>query len=122
MTSLRTQSCRHILLINTVPVVPPTVCQAPMRLRRSRPDPDTSALREKVAELKTSQWLQDRRLEDVHALIVLQPLLVGHPVLPLTGSALRPHCLTHLINDILINRRRRILEFGTGLSTILLAR
>src|SRR5690606_23059237 len=72
--------------------------------------------------LKTSQWLQDRRLEDVHALIVLQPLLVGHPVLPLTGSALRPHCLTHLINDILIHRRRRILEFGTGLSTILLAR
>lgn len=93
-----------------------------MLLSRSRPDPEHHALREHVDALKSSLWLQDRRMEDVHALAVLQPLLIGRPLLPITGSALRPHCLLHIFNDILINRRQRIIEFGTGISTLLLGR
>lgn len=59
-----------------------------MLLSRSRPDPEHHALREHVDALKSSLWLQDRRMEDVHALAVLQPLLIGRPLLPITGSAL----------------------------------
>lgn len=89
---------------------------------RPKPDPTIEALRERVDGLQSAQWLHQRRLEDIHALTVLQPLTVGWPLLPLTGSALRPHCLLHIFNDILVNGRRRIIEFGTGISTLLIAR
>lgn len=35
-------------------------------------------------------------------LTVLQPLMVG-PLLPLTGSALRPHCPLRILDYILVN-------------------
>jgi len=62
------------------------------------------------------------KLDDVYSLSLLQPLLAGQPFLPMTGSSLRPLCLLHIMNDIVINQRRHILEFGSGISTILIAR
>ena len=42
--------------------------------------------------------------------------------LPWTSSAPRPGLLSCLINDVKINRRRTIVEFGSGVSTLVIAR
>lgn len=44
------------------------------------------------------------------------------PYLPYTSSAMSLDSLTCVFNDICINNRKEILEFGAGVSTILLAR
>jgi predicted O-methyltransferase YrrM len=62
------------------------------------------------------------KIDDTYSLGLLQPLLNGYPFLPFTGSSLRPFCLNHIINDIVINARKRIIEFGSGLSTIIIGR
>lgn len=62
------------------------------------------------------------KLDDIYALSLLQPLLQGYPVLPITGSSLRPYCLIRLVNDITVNHRTNIIEFGCGMSTIIFGR
>jgi hypothetical protein len=59
---------------------------------------------------------------DPNAMAKLMPLLVGCPFLPFSSSGLGAAELVILLNDIVVNRRRRVLEFGSGVSTILLAR
>lgn len=61
-------------------------------------------------------------LEDAYSLSLLQPLIAGHPYLPFTPAALRPFALAHILNDIVVNQRREIIEFGAGLSTVLIGR
>ena len=53
---------------------------------------------------------------------MLQPLLKDFGYMPLTGSSLRPSALVTVLNDIVINNRVNIVEFGCGVSTFLLAR
>jgi len=65
---------------------------------------------------------QRLQLDDLYAWQLLSPLIQGHPYLPVTGAAVRPICLAHILNDVVINRRRRVLEFGAGVSTVLLGR
>jgi hypothetical protein len=65
---------------------------------------------------------QRLQLEDLYAWQLLSPLIQGHPYLPFTGAAMRPICLAHVFNDVVVNRRRRVLEFGVGVSTLLLGR
>jgi hypothetical protein len=62
------------------------------------------------------------KIEDAYALSLLQPLIVGYPYLPFTAAALRPFALAHILNDIVVNERREIIEFGAGLSTVLIGR
>jgi hypothetical protein len=65
---------------------------------------------------------QQYKTDDIFALSLLKPLLTDYPYLPFTGSALRPFCLAHMLNVIVINGRRTIIEFGSEISTILIAR
>jgi len=60
--------------------------------------------------------------EDILSFNFLGTLLYGYPYIPFTGGALRPSSLNHIINDIIINNRKRIIEFGSGISTILIGR
>ncbi|WP_205510392.1 class I SAM-dependent methyltransferase [Longitalea arenae] len=64
----------------------------------------------------------ERRTEDVYSLGLLQPLMQGYPYLGFTGFSMRPYCINHIINDIIINGRQCIIEFGAGISTILISR
>lgn len=52
----------------------------------------------------------------------LTPLFTNWAYLPLTNWAAGPEFLCHVANEICINRRRNIVEFGSGISTLLLAR
>lgn len=62
------------------------------------------------------------KTDDIYSLSILQPLLINLPYLPFNGGALRPICISYILNEIIINQRKNILEFGSGLSTILIAR
>ena len=44
------------------------------------------------------------------------------PYLPWGSGAMRPAGLVEVCNDIVLNDRRRIVELGSGISTVLLAR
>ncbi|WP_100615116.1 class I SAM-dependent methyltransferase [Confluentibacter citreus] len=63
-----------------------------------------------------------KKSDDIYSLAILQSLLIGYPYLPLNGGALRPVCIAYILNEIIINQREHILEFGSGISTIIMAR
>lgn len=69
-------------------------------------------------ELKHHQ----KKSDDIYAMSLLQPLLLGYPFLPFNSTAIRPVVLSYLLNEILINNRKSIIEFGAGISTIVMAR
>ncbi|MCC9137345.1 class I SAM-dependent methyltransferase [Pontibacter silvestris] len=51
----------------------------------------------------------------------LSSLLNSLPYLPYTESSLRYSSITYFLNDIIINNRKVIVEFGSGISTIFLS-
>ena len=63
-----------------------------------------------------------KKADDIYAMAILQPLLTDLPYLPFNGGALRPVCIAYILNEIIINQRKMVLEFGSGLSTVLMAR
>ncbi len=56
---------------------------------------------------------------DTFALVALQDFALGY--LPWSQSSIRPSALVCLLNDIKMNRRRTIVEFGSGVSTMFMA-
>ena len=42
--------------------------------------------------------------------------------IPFTSMSLRPYALAFLLNEMLINQRKSVIEFGAGISTIMMAR
>ncbi len=54
--------------------------------------------------------------------LLLNNLFDGYDHLPVTKSSMSFFAIAMITNDIMINGRRTILEFGSGLSTILIAR
>ena len=63
-----------------------------------------------------------RHNEDLHAWHVLEPLLAGANYLPWSTGAMRPAGLVLVCNEIVLRNRTRIVECGSGVSTVLLAR
>ena len=62
------------------------------------------------------------RQEDLHAWHVLRPLLDGGGYLPWTTGSMRPAGLVVVCNEIVHGARTRIVECGSGVSTVVLAR
>jgi hypothetical protein len=62
------------------------------------------------------------RAQDLHAWPMLSPLLVQGGYLPWTTGSMRPAGLVALCNEIVHGGRTRIVECGSGVSTVLLAR
>jgi predicted O-methyltransferase YrrM len=69
-----------------------------------------------VAEIKTAI----QGLIDASALPLLAPLADAY--LPWTGASMRAGGVVAILNDIVIGRRRRIVECGSGITTIWIAR
>lgn len=59
---------------------------------------------------------------DLVALAILRPLLDAGGYLPWSDGAMRPAGLVELCNEIVLGRHRRVVELGSGASTVLLAR
>lgn len=86
------------------------------------PVPDPNLILQKIFGLEKNAKVDSYIAEDNYTLNLLQPLINGYPYLPFTGSSLRPFCLAHMINDIVINSRKNIIEFGSGISTVMIGR
>lgn len=62
------------------------------------------------------------RLNDIYATSLLNNLLSEGDYIPITSSSLNPYSLAVILNDIIVNQRKNILECGGGISTVLIAR
>ncbi len=62
------------------------------------------------------------RDNDLLAMSLMHNLIHSGKYLPFTQFSLSPYALATVMNDIVVNRRQSILEFGAGISTILTAR
>lgn len=58
---------------------------------------------------------------DSLALCHLNDIDIGIDFMPWTRAAMRPSTVLHILNEIFINDRRSIIEFGSGISTLYLA-
>lgn len=63
-----------------------------------------------------------RNVRSNRSLSMLSPLITGWSYLPITDWAPGPEFYVHICNDIIINQKRSIVEFGSGITTILMAR
>jgi predicted O-methyltransferase YrrM len=53
---------------------------------------------------------------------LMYDLFHGKPYLPYTNSSLFLHSILCIINDMIVNKKRSIIEFGCGISTVIIAR
>jgi methyltransferase family protein len=60
--------------------------------------------------------------EDLHAWQILRPLLDRGGYLPWTTGSMRPAGLVAVCNDVVHGARTRVVECGSGVSTVVLAR
>jgi len=74
-----------------------------------------------LLSLEISQAKNKSTLKDIHAYLLIQDLIQFPEYFAITNSSLRFHTLAVIINDILINKRRQIIEFGSGISTLAIA-
>lgn len=73
-------------------------------------------------KIKWELNVASQKSDDIYAMSILQPLMSGKDYLAINGGALRPFCMAYILNEIIINKRKSIIEFGSGISTILIAR
>jgi 16S rRNA G966 N2-methylase RsmD len=60
--------------------------------------------------------------KNIHSQDSISTLFNGYPYLPNATSAIDFHSLHVLLNDIVINNRKNIIEFGSGMSTFVIGR
>jgi len=65
---------------------------------------------------------EPHHLEDLHAWHVLRPLLDAGGYLPWTSGSMRAAGLVSVCNEVLHGNRSRVVECGSGASTVVLAR
>lgn len=58
--------------------------------------------------------------EDIYALSQLQPLSSSYTVW--SSSSIRPSAMVQILNEIIVNNRNSIVEFGCGITTVYLAK
>jgi predicted O-methyltransferase YrrM len=64
----------------------------------------------------------DYNIKNVLSENILSQYINGYRYLPISNSALDFYTINMIINDIAINNRKHIIEFGSGISTIIIAR
>ena len=69
-----------------------------------------------LAKLKSLMHRQEFRAADARAAVELAK--IDMPFLPWPGSAISPAALLHILNEIEINQRKTIVEFGSGISSL----
>ncbi|MEQ8473928.1 MAG: class I SAM-dependent methyltransferase [Marinoscillum sp.] len=71
---------------------------------------------------KEFRRITNRHHDDINSFEILRPLLENRPYVPFTKYALSPYAITLVINDILLHDRACVVEVGSGVFTLLLAR
>ncbi|MEP2934956.1 MAG: class I SAM-dependent methyltransferase [Gilvibacter sp.] len=63
-----------------------------------------------------------RNTYDSLASQLLHRLFPDHTILPFSPFSLNPNTILHLVNDVQVNSRASVIEFGSGVSTLILAK
>ena len=63
-----------------------------------------------------------RSNDDIYAINIIHKLFDSPCYLPFTPFSLNPYTILHVLNDILLNDRKVVVEFGSGLSTIIISK
>jgi hypothetical protein len=71
--------------------------------------------------LEISRTKNKNKIEDIYAYLLIQDLVKFPEYFATTTSSLRFHTLAVILNDITINQRKNIIEFGSGISTLAIA-
>ncbi len=82
-------------------------------------------LTNKVSELIkafTSLKKYQDKVDDLSAYQLIQNLVKLPGFFPVTDSSLGFHTLLTILNDIILNKRQNIIEFGSGISTLVIAK
>lgn len=58
--------------------------------------------------------------EDIYALSQLEPLSSSYTVW--SSSSIRPSAMVQILNEIIVNNRKNIVEFGCGITTVYIAK
>lgn len=70
----------------------------------------------------SSAWITGPGPADLHAWHVLRPLLDGRPYLPFSSGAMRASGLVYVCNLVVHRAPAELVECGSGVSTVVLAR
>ena len=73
-----------------------------------------------INSLRQKFYRLENAAHDARAATELSRL--GIDYMPWSRSALRPAALASVLNDVIVNRRKRVVELGAGISTIYLAK
>ena len=71
--------------------------------------------------LEISRTKNKNKIEDIYAYLLIQDFIRFPEYFATTTSSLRFHTLAVILNDIIINQRKSIIEFGSGISTLAIA-
>lgn len=63
-----------------------------------------------------------RSHDDEYAMQIILKLFPKYSYLAFTPFSLNPYTIVHILNEILLNNKKQIVEFGSGISTIIIAR
>lgn len=81
-------------------------------------------IKKKIIDINTAinNSIENQLMQDILSLELIKRIYELGTFIPITEKTLRPFCLAFMLNEITINKRVSILEFGSGLSTILVGR
>lgn len=61
-------------------------------------------------------------LQDIYGLSLISNMTNINGYLPLNAGSLRPIAISYILNEIMINQKKSIIEFGSGISTLIIAK
>jgi len=61
-----------------------------------------------------------KQQEDIYALQQLQPISSDYTIW--SSSSIRPSAMVQILNEIIVNNRNKVIEFGCGITTIYIAK
>ena len=68
-----------------------------------------------------SNFYSRKNTDDLISYLILQDFVKLPSYFPITSSSLRFHTLLVIFNDIILNKRKSCIEFGSGISTLALS-
>jgi predicted O-methyltransferase YrrM len=67
-------------------------------------------------------FVSEMAIQDIQSMGMLSSLLPNNKYIPITSYTLSPTSIAHIINEIVLLQKKTIVEFGSGLSTLIIAR
>lgn len=75
-----------------------------------------------LARLESHIDKVQRNTYDSLASQLLHRLFPDYTILPFSPFSLNPNTILHLVNDLQVNNRKSVIEFGSGVSTLIMAK